>query len=257
MAALSKAFRAVGATPSAFPTKVRDKLLALSLLYGENDSLQERQRQPSAPLSAGNKTPHHDNKTDGVDIAIEIDMGSRVRGKAKQPRANRDNGIRTQSPHRPLGPLHRETPKPTRSSCSTTLKHKRALEEAFNDIDVLHDNLTCQRPRKNDALNDSNASYSVDVHNDSIRQWVKGQAIPHDRWKWGPGATSQMAAKFYDAIYHIPRNDGPTLQKTKPKNDDPHSRRGLPPSPQSSEKREPAVGTQESEIQPSAQHLHC
>ena len=24
------------------------------------------------------------------------------------------------------------------------------------------------------------------------------------RWKWGPGATIQMAMKFYDAVYHLP-----------------------------------------------------
>ena len=47
-AALSKAFKAVGAKPTAFPPKVRGALLELSLLHGNNDSIpQEQGNRPS------------------------------------------------------------------------------------------------------------------------------------------------------------------------------------------------------------------
>lgn len=49
MAALSKAFKAVGTTPLAFPAEVRDKLMQLSILYGTNNQLLKSrlQRQPA------------------------------------------------------------------------------------------------------------------------------------------------------------------------------------------------------------------
>ena len=168
--ALSKAFKAVGAKPTAFPPKVRGALLELSLLYGKDDSLpREPADQPPRTHPTG-ESPEN-------------------RGRRRPPtkRRHSDNagdrsGQRTPSPTRRLGTAPGDARNNRQNTSGMALKRKRDPEdEAEMDI----------RQR---ALEYSN----------TYRWRKRSRSMSDSRWKWGPGATSQMAMKFYDAVYHLP-----------------------------------------------------
>ncbi|CAD6586678.1 MAG: hypothetical protein ASARMPREDX12_002488 [Alectoria sarmentosa] len=194
MAALSKAFKAVGMTPLAFPADVRNKLMELSILYGTNDQLlNDRPRRQSdmdledgpgpSPCTSTNEESEHQSKT-GT---------GRSRGSACQ---------------RALSPSKRQRGAPDGLQAHRTiLKRKRSRGDEHEDM--------------NTPPSDT-------------RGWRK-RPMPEIHWKWGPGATSEMAMDFYDSIYHIPQKQMTTSLEAK-EHCKKIPRESLLPSPKSSEK---------------------
>lgn len=174
MAALSKAFKAVGMTPLAFPAGLRDQLMQLSILYGTNDRLlKDRPRRQSV-------------------MDVEDGPGpspcSRTNEKAKPHSGTLTRRSGTRPRHRtPLSPKRRRGASDGQQAHSATLKRKRSREEAHEDMEMPSSDLQGRRKRP----------------------------IPKPHWKWGPGATSEMAMGFYDSIYHIPPKEMATTADVK------------------------------------------
>lgn len=194
MAALSKAFKAVGMTPLAFPAEMRDKLMELSILYGTNDqSLKVQPRRQSAMDSE-----------DGLALSPcdRTNEEAEPQSKAGTRRSRTCTRQRTPSPpRRQRGALDEHR------AHSTTLKRKRSSGEAHEDMNTPPSDVSDRRKRP----------------------------MPEAHWKWGPGATSEIAIEFYDSIYHIPQKETATSLEAK-EHSDKAPRESLLPSPISSER---------------------
>lgn len=121
MAALSKSFKAVGMTPLAFPTEVRDKLMELSILYSTNDQLiKDRPRwHPAMGLE--------DDPGPGPCSRAREDAGPHSKTVTRQSGAHA--GSRTL-----LSPKRRRGASEGHQIHSMTLKRKRSVEGACEDI---------------------------------------------------------------------------------------------------------------------------
>ena len=121
--ALSKAFKAVGAKPTAFPPKVRGALLELSLLYGKDDSLpREPADQPPKTHPTGESPENKGRRRPPTKRRHSDNTGDR-------------SGQRTPSPTRRLGIAPRDARNNRQNTSGMALKRKRDPEdEAEMDI---------------------------------------------------------------------------------------------------------------------------
>lgn len=194
MAALSKAFKAVGMTPLAFPAEVRKKLMELSILYGTNDQLLKVQirRQPALDSQASPGLSPCDR--------------AHEEGEPQSKTGTRRNRARTRQ-RTPSPPKRQRDASHGQQAHSTILKRKRPPEEAHEDIYTSPSDTSDRRKRP----------------------------MREAHWKWGPGATSEIAMKFYESIYHIPQKETATNLEAK-EHSDRALRESLLPSPKSSER---------------------
>lgn len=134
MTALSKAFKAVGTTPLAFPAEVRDKLMELSILYCTNDQiLNDRPRRQSATDLEDGPSPSLCHWTD-EEAEAQSKTGTR-RSKAR-------TGQRAPSPpKRPRGVSNGH------QAHGTTLKRKRSPGRARQDINTPPSDIRDRRKR--------------------------------------------------------------------------------------------------------------
>ena len=193
MAALSKAFKAVGMTPLAFPVGVRDKLMQLSILYGTNDQILKVRPRPQSAMDL----------EDGPGPGPRTNTNEEAEPQIKT--AKRRSGACTRQ-RKPLSPKRRRGASDGQQAHSTTLKRKRSSEGARQDFDTPPSNEQDRRKR----------------------------LMPEAHWKWGPGATSEMAMEFYDSVSHIPQKEMVTTLGVKDPSDK-TSHESLLPSPKSSE----------------------
>ena len=179
MASLEKAFKVLGQQPNVFPREVRTMLWELLGLYCENDDLSDQGPQSkTTPRVIASRSPHQSSNgsvvDDNGDVAPFLSPRQSLSNRAQNPSAQI-----VSAPIGRSGRLPNENEYPKRGN----LKRKREpedLEEA-----ALGQSL-CEKE-------------AVKVERVGKRQESDGT------WKWGPGATSQMAMKFYTAIQHIPR----------------------------------------------------
>ena len=193
MAALSKAFKALGIKPLAFPAALRDKLMELLLLYDTNDQLlKHRPYQQSAMDSGEGPGPSPSVRTNE-----EAGPQSKI--------VTRRNGTHTRQ-RTPSTPRGRRGASHGHQVQSNLLKRKRSPEGAREGTKTPPSDIQERRKRP----------------------------LPEAHWKWGPEATSEMAVKFYDSVYHIPHNGMAPTVEVKERSDKAH-RETLLPSPRSSE----------------------
>ncbi len=171
--ALSKAFRVVGAKPTAFPSEIRKALLDLSLLYCENDTYLQDQDSRLSRTPPTEDNPENgdddleDNSEDQGDTLDKTD--GRALSSTKRLASNTGDRSGQRSPRGPLGVASRDARGNGQGAKEATLKRKADPDEESNS---------------------------------SGHRWKKR---PTDlKWKWGPRATSQTAMKFYDDVYHLP-----------------------------------------------------
>ena len=151
---------------------MRDALLELSLLYGKNDRLPPDRFDNSSSTQPAEDTT---DKSQGKRLSL-----------SREYAANNGNrtGERTPSHPRQLriapGGRRRNRQDPS----GEVLKRNR-------DPEIENETGKDSRQR---ALEYPNA-----------HRWRKrSRSMSDPKWKWGPGATSHMAMKFYDAVYHLP-----------------------------------------------------
>lgn len=179
MVALEKAFKAIGQSPAALPPDVRDSLRDLHDLYEQNNKIPENTLGGDTTRRSGT-TRRCFNQISNVDR--HDDIGDVMRTSLS---------FSEQSPN-PV--QHRSKPpasgQPRRSERlikknQNTLKRKRSLEEL----------------EPAEAISNCSSSEDVDL---DLEPWRKKHKVELG-WQWGPGATSQMAMDFADAIASIPR----------------------------------------------------
>lgn len=189
MASLEKAFKASGQQPNVFPQEVKSTLRELLDLYCENDKLSvDVLRSKTASGNRASQSPSQSSNGSGVngngDVAPSLppfqSLSSPAQKRSKQSASvqpSRSGHLTEKSQHQKRGNLKRKR------------ESKEVEKTAFDQSPHKKENAEVEREGKRSESGIS--------------------------WKWGPGATSQMAIKFYDAIQHIPRQGKTRSAKEK------------------------------------------
>lgn len=189
MASLEKAFKALGQQPNVFSREVKTALRELLDLYCENDRLSVEALQSSSVSSnTARRSPNQSSSGSGLngngDVAPSLPLGQSSFSPAQKRSKQSASGQFRRS-----GPLTDKSQHQKRGNLKRKRESEEVEETAFDQSPHKKEDAKVERGGKR---------FMSDIS-----------------WKWGPGATSQMAIKFYDAIQHIPRQGKTRSAKEK------------------------------------------